>query len=173
MRYLYGKLHFKDDSVDGEIIGYASVFNVIDSFGDIVDKGAFSLSVQQANQYGTFPKFLWQHNVDFPIGVWTELIEDNYGLLVKGRLLLNIPKAQEVYHLLKNNVIDGLSIGYKIIKKSCINNKTHINLVDLKEISIVTFPACPKATIQNVKSDNESYKCITILNKLTRKFRTF
>ena len=56
--------------------------------------------------------------------------DSNYGLLVNGQLLMDLPTAQKAYQLLKANVVKGMSIGYDTIKAtstpdggaSCLNS---------------------------------------------------
>jgi hypothetical protein len=134
----------------GIVEGYGSVFGNIDSSGDIVEKGAFKRLFNKK----TYP-MLWQHNREQPIGVWEEFYEDEKGLRVKGRLLIDdIPLAKEAYALLKNNVINGLSIGYYPNHGFYdTENNYHIDDLELYEVSLVTFPANYKATIIEVKSD--------------------
>jgi len=147
-------LKLKSLGADGEISGYASVFNVTDRQGDVVLKGAFQNVIKKFVN-GKKPKLLWQHDASSPIGIIEEIYEDDYGLFVKGQLLLEIPKAKEVYFLLKNKAIDGFSIGYKIKNRYFENNLKYITEVDLLEISVVTFPACESATIEEIKSIKE------------------
>ena len=51
----------------GLIEGYASLFGVRDSGGDIVMAGAFTRSLRRRRQSGV--KMLWQHRAEEPIGV--------------------------------------------------------------------------------------------------------
>lgn len=149
-------LELKSITEDGTIEGYASVFNTLDENGDIVESGAFSNAIAQF-QRGKAPKLLWQHDVNQPIGIIENLEEDDYGLRVKAKLMLDIPKAKEVYFLLKNQAIDGFSIGYRVREHHRENGNNHLTDIDLLEISIVTFPACPDAKINNVKSIEKQY----------------
>ena len=75
MKYLTPCLQVKSIENNGEVSGYASVFNVVDSYGDIIEHGAFKTAVDNFKN-GKIPKLLWQHNVDFPIGVVEEMTED-------------------------------------------------------------------------------------------------
>ncbi len=138
----------------GEISGYASVFDVIDGHGDVILKGAFKKAVELFKKRIKKPKFLWQHDVAFPIGIIDEMFEDDYGLFVKGHLLLDIPKAREACSLVKNEAINGFSIGYNVrdgYEKNGIKYLTDINLL---EISVVTFPACEQAIISDAKNSD-------------------
>lgn len=150
-------LEIKAVGEDGSIEGYGSVFNVEDSYSDIVAKGAFSASIAAHKSAGTMPALLWQHDSDDPIGVWTEMVEDSKGLLLKGRLCLDTTCGKEAYALLKMGAINGLSIGF-ISKKWSYDETTEVRTlseVDLWEVSLVTFPANSKARITGVKSSNE------------------
>lgn len=155
MKFLTSNTYIKSVNNKGEISGYASVFNVVDGYNDVIIKGAFSKTIENF-EAGKKPKLLWQHDATAPIGIIEELYEDDYGLFIKTRLLLEIPKAQEAYLLLKNKAIDGFSIGYKIRNRFFNSGLQYISDIDLLEISIVTFPACEKALVGNVKSDNQS-----------------
>lgn len=87
---------------------------------------------------------LWQHHEEEIIGVWNRIEEDNKGLYVEGKLLLDIPKAREAQTLLRERALDGLSIGYRVKEALCGREKGAVRLlteVDLLEISLVTFPA--------------------------------
>jgi HK97 family phage prohead protease len=154
---------------DGEISGYASVFNMADGYGDVVLKGAFATAVNDFKS-GKRPKLLWQHDVNSPIGVIEDIVEDNYGLFIGCCLLMEIPKAKEIYHLLKNKAIDGFSIGYRIRDSYFSNNNQYLTDIDLLEVSIVTFPACQSAVVEDVKSQLYVLQKIKeISNKLKRK----
>lgn len=155
MNYLSPQFFVKSTSDEGHIEGYASVFNVVDEQGDTVVKGAFKKCIERMKEKSKTPKFLWQHDARKPIGVWDEMYEDDYGLFVKGRLLLDLKRGREVWSMLKNKAVDGLSIGYKSAKRTDNNLITD---VDLMEISVVTFPACTDAKVESVKSDTEAVK---------------
>lgn len=139
---------------DGEIEGYASVFKVVDSYREAVQPGAFINSLTKRKASGI--RMLWQHNADEPIGVWTDLAEDQKGLYCKGRLLVQESDiARKAHGLLKASALDGLSIGYREIKAEPDPDKQGVvNLLelDLREISIVTFAANDRARVETVKS---------------------
>lgn len=138
----------------GRISGYASVFNYRDNHGDIVEKGSFAASLKAMNQTNTFPKMLWQHQSDTPIGRWDTMREDDHGLYVEGTLLLSLNKGRDVYEMIKNNMIDGLSIGCHVVEsvKSHDRDARLLTKIDLLEVSLVTFAANQQAKILSVKS---------------------
>jgi uncharacterized protein len=140
----------KDDvQEDGTFSGYGSVFGVVDSYGTVIDKGAFSRTLKNRKSP---VRLLWQHNSDQPIGVFTEMSEDNVGLKFTGQLNLEVQQGKEAYSLLKQGALDGMSIGFYIISEQLTDNVTHFTEVKLREISIVTFPANEDATISSVRS---------------------
>ena len=149
-------LDSKAVSESGEIEGYASVFGVVDSYGEIVEPGAFVESLVDAKRKGRRIKMLYQHDPHKPIGVWDDLAEDSKGLRVKGRLLIEqSPKAREVHGLLKEGALDGLSIGYRTITSKPKEGKPGVislTKLDLLENSIVTFAANDRARVEMVKS---------------------
>lgn len=141
-------------SEDGTVEGYGSVFGVKDSYSDVIQKGAFEKSIKQHKSDKSMPALLWQHDSAQPIGVWSEMSEDDNGLKVKGRLAMDTEKGKEAYALLKMGAISGLSIGY-MTNTYQYDEKTDIRTlteVDLWEVSLVTFPANTKARVTQVKS---------------------
>lgn len=145
----------KELSETGEFSGYGSVFGNVDSYYDVVEKGAFANSIKEFKSKNKFPPVLWQHNPSNPIGVYSDMKEDDHGLYVEGKLALKTTLGGEAHELLKMRAIDGLSIGYSINPNGqTINRDTGINhLTDLKlwEVSLVTFPANERATVEQVK----------------------
>ena len=139
----------------GVFSGYASVFNVEDSDSDVILPGAFKNSIQAWQQDKIKPKMLWQHNTAEPIGIWTKIVEDERGLYVEGKLLMEVGKGKEAYHLIQNGIVTDLSIGFRI-KKHRVCTKTrkrYIEEVDLIEISLVTFGANSAAKINPHNKD--------------------
>jgi uncharacterized protein len=132
---------------DGTFEGYASLFGVRDTCGDIVAPGAFAASLRRSGAARV--KMLWQHRADEPVGVWTEIVEDARGLKVRGRLDLSVARAREALSLIRAGALDGLSIGFRTLR-AANDPKTgarRLLEIDLIEISIVTFPALRQARI--------------------------
>ncbi|MGQ2994271.1 HK97 family phage prohead protease [Variovorax sp.] len=145
----------KEVNDDGTFKGYASVFGNVDSYGEIVEAGAFAESIARIKESGDPLPVLWQHRSGEPIGGSDVLSEDDHGLKTEGWLLTNvIPRANEAHALMKRRVVKGLSIGY-YVEDSSYNDKTGIRTLkklDLVEYSIVTFPANTLAQVDSVKS---------------------
>ena len=137
-------------SEDGSIQGYASKFGEIDDYGDVMVKGAFLDSLNERQ-----PAMLWQHDMAQPIGIWESLSEDESGLYVKGKILPSVQKGREAIELIKQGALNGMSIGFSIKSGGReYNEEGHrlIKLVDLYEVSLVTFPALNSARIDAQKA---------------------
>lgn len=150
-------LQIKAAGDDGTVEGYGSVFGVRDNYDDVIAKGAFVQSLKDHKAAGTMPAMLWQHDADKPIGVWTEMVEDEKGLRIKGQLAMETVKGKEAHALLKMGAINGLSIGF-MSKEWAYDRETEVRTltaIDLWEVSLVTFPANEKARVTNVKSADE------------------
>ena len=166
------QLKIKSVNDDGFFSGYGSVNYNKDSYGDIVMPGAFAKSLNDWNAKNKWPPVLFNHNRDEIIGCYTKMYEDEHGLYVEGRLLTDsISKAREVHALLKAQVIDGLSIGYRTVKEEYDRENNVVKLLEVKlyEVSIVTFPANDEARINCVKYDygllsSEQFKELLIKN---------
>lgn len=134
--------------------GYATLFNIVDSYNDIISPNAFD------HIKGKYV-LLWQHNHSEPIGKITSMEKDEKGLYVSGELCLGIQKANDVYHMLKEDIIDSMSIGYtaedyKYIKHDDGKLVRFIQTIKLWEISLVTFPAYEGAKVTNIKKQQYS-----------------
>lgn len=143
-----------DLAEDGTFTGYASVFGEVDSYGEIVKKGAFKASLKAWAKRGKLPAMLWQHDSRQPIGIYTAMAEDDIGLKVSGKIALDVPQGQAAYALLKMGAVDGLSIGFVATEWTTDNKSSTVTLdvIDLWEVSIVTFPAGNSARIEGVKA---------------------
>ena len=142
---------------DGTFSGYGSIFGVKDSAQDIVVRGAFDKSLAEWKAAGRMPPMLWQHRMDEPVGIYTRMEEDDRGLYLEGRLLIDAdPLAKRAHAHMKAGSISGLSIGYTLPKDSWHWDKDKqayiLKEIKLWEVSVVTFPANDAARVQTVKS---------------------
>lgn len=135
----------------GTFEGYAAVFDNVDHGGDKIKRGAFKASLKRSSNP---PPLLWQHDSTQPIGKWTELREDEKGLIGMGQLFVDeIAKAREAFKLVKERVVSGLSIGYRVRESEYDKGGVRVlKDLDLLEISLVTFPMNDQARVQAVKT---------------------
>lgn len=151
------RIQLKSHDVTGVFKGYASVFNHLDHQGDRVLKGAFSRSLQNWQRKKQMPKMLWQHDPTKPIGQWLKIVEDQKGLYVEGKLLLDLQLGREAYTLVQAGVVNSLSIGYQVEEaKTTPSGERHLVKVTLQEISLVTFAANSEACV--IKRDTFNHQ---------------
>ena len=139
-------------SSDGAFAGYATLFGRPDLSGDVVAPGAFTASL--AKKGAEAVKLLYQHDPAEPIGRFLTIAEDARGLFVRGRLSAETRRAREVMALMREGVLDGLSIGFRTVRARTDRKSGHRVLMelDLWEISIVTFPMLPEARVRAAKA---------------------
>lgn len=141
---------------DGVVKGYGAVFNNVDRGGDVILPGAFKRWLLE--NAGKPLKMLWNHFESFPLGKWTKFEEDEKGLRIEGKFTLAAQKAQEIYALMKDGVIDGLSIGYQTVdaEEDKTTGVRRLKELRLFEISPVTFPMNTEATADFIKAETIS-----------------
>lgn len=160
MQRLEIKASFASIDDSGAITGIAWPYNAgPDRSGDTIEKNAF-----------VFPSklpMLFSHDPEMPIGVWDSIEENDAGLQVKGRLLVNdVARAREVRALVQAGAISGLSIGYSV--KQATGRKGGgriIKSLELVEISLVAVPMHPGARVTSAKSAEE---LLAIADAITR-----
>jgi HK97 family phage prohead protease len=148
LEYKEINLDLKMEDGEGTIVGYGAVFGNVDRGGDRIIKGAFTRSLDER-----MPKMVWQHDMGDPIGRWTEVREDDKGLYVKGKLTLGATKGRDVYELLKDGALDGLSIGYATRQSDMNGDVRDLKEIDLYEVSPVTLAMNEMASVTHVKDD--------------------
>ena len=122
-----------------KIKGYACFYNYIDDGGDLIADTAFEKST--IFKKPDHVKMLYQHDITRPIGRWTYFKHDQYGLYAEGEIYTSVTDGEMSAELLEKNIIDGLSIGF--ITKQSHMRSDHVRIleeIDLREISLVTFP---------------------------------
>jgi HK97 family phage prohead protease len=162
---------------EGEFAGYGAAFSNLDRVGDIIAPGAFKDTIAEFLANGVIA---WQHDWTTPIGKALEAHEDEQGLYIRAKLS-DTTQGRDALTLLRDGVIKKLSIGYRIkdaeffdsldeLAAYARNNSIPLKLdnlegvvggvrllkqIDLYEISLVTVPANPAASVTAVKELNE------------------
>ncbi|MCW0136116.1 HK97 family phage prohead protease [Escherichia coli] len=134
--------------------GYGSVFGVKDSHDDVVMSGAFAASLRAWSDRKALPALLWQHRMDEPIGVYTEMKEDDVGLYVRGRLLIDDDPRKTRTCTYEGRFVNRPFCGYALKDWEYDRSKEAFLLkeIDLWEVSLVTFPSNDEARISDVKN---------------------
>ncbi len=135
-----------------EIEGYASLWGAADLNGDVVARGAFADSLAKTGAGGV--RMLHQHECRAVVGVWDEMVEDERGLRVRGRIQDWSGEARYAQALSRAGALDGLSIGFRAAKARRDGRLRVLSAVELWEVSLVTFPMLPGARFRPVVSGN-------------------
>ena len=154
-----------DDSLDGKIVGHASVFDSwsetlggIFPFKEIVRKGTFTETIKLDDI-----RALFNHDPNFVLGRnkagTLELEEDEIGL----RVIITPPDTSWANDLIKNlrrGDISQMSIGFVVLEDTWGTQDgidiREIKKVQLFDVSIVTYPAYTQTDV-GVRA-MESYK---------------
>ena len=140
------------DEDQGIFEGHAAVFNKPDDdFGDVILPGSFKKSLHKHPKKRV--KMLHEHDRKALLGVWEEIKEDSTGLFVRGRLLMQLQAAKEVFVVMKEGILDSLSIGFRAVEDD-FDRKTGVRTISelmLFEISLVSIPAQMAALVTSVK----------------------
>lgn len=148
----------------GEIVGNAWPFGSADSVGDIVTKGAINVAVADL-------PILFSHDPSDLIGTWDEVKQTDEGLIVKGKLHMDRPRARSVLAMVKGGLVSGLSIGFKTKASTKQGRNRVISALDLFEVSIVRNPSHPRAQITSAKQFSSASAIAAALNRAAAHFK--
>lgn len=161
---------------DGEFFAYASVFGNRDSYGDVVQKGAFAKSLAEWAKGDNPIPLLWGHNFadpDYNLGYIKEAVEDDRGLRVHAALDMDSPKSLQVYRLLKSGRVAQMSFAYDVVKETYVESvsvdngdgtstvtPSYYSLDELKihEVSVVPLGANQETEVLAVKSATDALR---------------
>ena len=97
-------------------------------------------------------KLFWNH--DEPIGKVVEGRETDAGFEITA-YISETPRGEEVLTLLRDGVLNKFSVGFIPVENEHDGNTVVRTLVDLKEVSVVPFPAYSGANISEVREEVE------------------
>jgi HK97 family phage prohead protease len=150
---------------EGEIEGFGSVYNTVDSHGDLLIPGAFAEAVADYRSRGVpLPMFV-EHSAylggdPLPVGAWTEMEDTPTGLALKGRLIAkDHPEIKRVGELLQHKLLGGLSIAFPTPAESNIRRgrgpnepRRTINKLGLVSVDLVGDPSNHKARVTALRA---------------------
>jgi len=134
-----------DQGNDGEFEAIVSVFDNIDTYGDVVRPGAFTNTLREWATKGDPIPVLWSHDWQDPfshIGIVVEAKETERGLWVKGQLDLDNPKANQVHKLLKGGRVKQFSFAYDILDGTYAKDEAGNNIYELNELRLHEVGPC-------------------------------
>ena len=155
------------DEKAGVVKGYASVFDNKDSDNDIIRKGSYRKTLAENGQR---VKYLYQHDMDKPLGKMTILEEDDKGLVFETRIA-KTTLGNDVIELIKAGVITENSVGILPIQKHMVDGVRNITEVKLYEVSAVTLAANDQALIMDVKGNYDPDKVLKRYDNMAKLIR--
>jgi HK97 family phage prohead protease/HK97 family phage major capsid protein len=142
-----------------EVVGLAVPYNQVADIGSYQEKfapGAIR-SIEDV-------KLFWQHSE--PIGKILEGRDTEAGFEIRA-MISDTPRGQEAYTLLQDGVINKFSVGFMPLEQTRDGSLVTRTLVDLKEVSLVSFPAFAGASVSEVRQEE-----ITVAEVVADSIRT-
>lgn len=154
----YKTIEMKADEFGG-ISGYFSTYDKTpDSYGDIIEPGAFTETIKQREESGHPFPLCFNHDFSAVIGAVDSVKDDEKGPFIEAHFL-DTTQAQDVRKMLQSGAIYQFSFAYDVLgarrptteeEKSGVMNV--LTKLDVFEISVVTVPANQNAVATEVKS---------------------
>ena len=145
----------------GQMLAYASVFGNVDSYGDVVVKGAFANTLAEWRQRKdrTIP-LLYGHNMSDPnmnVGAVLDAEEDDRGLKILAQFD-DDAMAQKVYRLVKAGRVAELSFAFDTVKSARLEDPDRpdafreLQELKLYEVSVVPIGANSETEVLAIKA---------------------
>jgi len=93
---------------------------------------------------------------DLPIGKVISGRETEAGFEITAKLTAGVQRADETLALMRDGVLNRFSVGFIPVESDRDGQTITRKLVDLKEVSVVAFPAYSGATINEVREEAEA-----------------
>lgn len=161
---------FKDvDVKQGIVTGYIAHFDSKDSDGDVIQKGAFTKSINERGPQGSkLIKYLLDHDKKHAIGVFTSLKEDNIGLHYEAKVGSH-SNGVDFLKMVESEIINQHSIGFSTIKEQTKSDANYISEIKLYEGSALQFLGANSNTpITGIKNLSDALENISMLEKAVK-----
>jgi HK97 family phage prohead protease len=163
----------KDVDMNKRLVsGYFSAFDVRDSDGDIIVKGAYTKTISENKRR---IKHLFNHNRDLLIGKIQELNEDDYGLFFVSKMS-ETDDGKRALIRYQEEIIDEHSVGFDIMREDYDQTRKAniIKEIMLYEGSAVTWGANEMTPVIGIKSNEISLvKLYNRFEKIEKILRTY
>ena len=182
----YKAFSIEAKSIEGrKVTGFASIFGNVDSYGDIVHKGAFKKTIEEnRNRF----RHLWMHDAwqpptativdiqevgknDLPKEVKDKFPDATGGLLV-AREYLTDEFSNRIFEGIQKNAITEMSFGYDVVKTEFETSKDGKTIRHLKELKLfdtsdVNWGANDATVASKSYLDTELQKAIKLIEALS------
>lgn len=158
----YKTMQLKADEA-GKISGFFSTYEKTpDSYGDIIEPGAFTKTIEKRKETGHPFPLCWNHDFSSVIGVVDTIEEKEVGPYIEASFL-DTALAQDVRKMVQSGAVYQFSFAYDVLswreptadeKKMGVQNV--LQEVEVFEISVVTVPANQNAVVTDIKGAIEA-----------------
>lgn len=167
------------DGKKGIVTGYFAHFDSVDSDQDVIRKGAFIKTIQEAGPQSAKPriKHLLNHNSSQPLGRLAELKEDNVGLYYESQVGSH-SLGTDFIKMIESGLITDHSIGFRTIKRNQLreynNARQNEAIWELTEIklwegsSLTAWGANPNTPLTGLKSAEKAKMASNRVDLLTK-----
>lgn len=152
-----------EDDAPGTFVALVSMFGNTDSYGDIVEAGAYTRTLKEWAAKGRPIPVVWSHQFSDPdniLGHYVSAEETAEGLKMKGVLDLDHPKAARIHKLMTQGLIVEFSISGEVREYELIEDDDEdswwpgmsISDIELWEAGPCFKGANPETQLISVKS---------------------
>jgi HK97 family phage prohead protease/HK97 family phage major capsid protein len=142
-----------------EVVGLAVPYGQVADIGGVYREQFVPGAIRSVEDV----KLFWQHSE--PIGKILEGRDTEAGFEIRA-MISDTPRGQEAYTLLRDGVINKFSVGFMAVEQTREGDLVTRTLVDLKEVSLVSFPAFAGASVSEVREE------ITVTELVTDSIQT-
>ena len=158
MEHLFKSFEMKANEV-GKVAGFFSTYDKEpDSYGDIIEPGAFTETIEKRKATGHPFPLCFNHDFSAVIGAVDSIEEKDIGPYAEASFL-DTTQAQDVRKMLQSGAIYQFSFAYDVLERrdpteeeKAAGIQNVLQKVELFEVSIVTVPANQHAVVTEVKS---------------------
>ena len=147
-RHIEMRLDDAEGTIRGIAVPYGQAANIGGAYEERFAPGAIR-SVEDVKIY-----YGHQHD-DLPIGRVIEGRDTEEGFEIVAKLTKGVQRADETLALMRDGVLNRFSVGFVPVEQTRDGNVVTRTLVDLKEVSVVSFPAYSGAEITQVREEQE------------------
>lgn len=163
-QHLFKSFEMKADEVGG-ISGFFSTYDKTpDSYGDIIEPGAFTKTIEKRKESGHPFPLCWNHDFSAVIGAVDNVEDTEKGPYIEARFL-DTQLAQDVRKAVQSGAIYQFSFAYDVLgarKPTPEEEKAGVTQVltevEVYEVSVVTVPANQNAVVTEVKAGRRNRK---------------